>query len=363
MAHAADETAKGGPKTTRDDLLKALRAAGQPAELIGSPSGAAIVVLPHGGRILGLFPAESDENFLWTNPALHDADTARAFFQSDQWHNAGGDRTWLAPEVDFFFPNFPDLKVYHQPRQLDPGRYECERVAAGVQLTNSLTLRASRTKQDLELRITKSIEPAANPLRHERKLAGLDGLKFAGYTLRCSLHLTGKAASPVGLWNLLQLPHGGEMIIPTYSRSEPKRCFGEVPGGDLVVEDRLIRYAMRAKGEQKIGVRAVATTGRAGYLWQSGRHGSLVIRNFAVDPSGAYVDVPWSEPGDLGYAFQACNIHGELGSFSELEHHAPAIGGSTDGPTRCEDVSQVWAFRGEADAVRAAARVLLSPAA
>ena len=46
---------------------------------------------------------------------------AAAFFAGDQWHNSGGDRTWLAPEVDFFFPNFPRTDVYWQPRQLDPG--------------------------------------------------------------------------------------------------------------------------------------------------------------------------------------------------------------------------------------------------
>ena len=51
-----------------------------------------------------------------------------------------------------------------------------------------------------------------------------------------------------------------------------------------------------------------------------------MIRNFLVNPSGAYVDVPWDGPAELGDAVQACNIKSSLGSFSELEYHVPAIG-------------------------------------
>ncbi|MCW5982028.1 MAG: hypothetical protein KIT09_28340 [Bryobacteraceae bacterium] len=57
------------------------------------------------------------------------------------------------------------------------------------------------------------------------------------------------------------------------------------------------------------------------------------------------MDVPWTAPLDAGYAAQACNVDNDFGSFSELEYHMPAVGGAT-GRTRCDDVSQVWAFRG-----------------
>ena len=76
--------------------------------------------------MLGLFAAGVPENFYWTHPALQSAESAVAFYGSDVWHNSGGDRTWLAPEVDIFFPKFPDLDMstYWQPRELDPGQYE-----------------------------------------------------------------------------------------------------------------------------------------------------------------------------------------------------------------------------------------------
>ena len=116
---------------------------------------------------------------------------------------------------------------------------------------------------------------------------------------------------------------------------------------------------MRAKGEHKLGIRAVATTGRVGYLHGTGGKCTLVVRSYSVNPSGEYIDAPWKDPEDLGYSTQACNVNSALGAFSELEYHIPAIGGKT-GLRRCDDVAQVWAFRGSEDKVRAAAHCLLS---
>ena len=350
-------------------LVKVLQATGKPTEVLTGGEGFRILVLPHGGRILGLFPAGSDDNFLWTNPRIHQVDSARKFFKSDEWCNTGGDRAWLAPEVEFFLPKFPDPKVYYQPRQLDPGRYRCSRVAAGIsgaassaptkgrssssragaglRLENRLVLRSYRTGEELALKIVKQVAPIENPFHHEKNQRDLAGVQFAGYSLRSALELSGRAPrSAVGLWHLLQLPHRGQMLIPTYSRSEPKVYFGAIPKNDLAVEDGLIRYTMRNPGEQKIGVRAIATTGRVGYVYQSGAAWSLVVRNFSVDPSSVYLDVPGDDYKDLGYAVQACNVcSATLGHFSELEYHLPGIGGP-GGARRAEDVSQVWAFRG-----------------
>ena len=116
---------------------------------------------------------------------------------------------------------------------------------------------------------------------------------------------------------------------------------------------------MRAAGEQKLGIRAVAITGRAGYIHLRGTEASLIIRNFNVNPSAEYVDVPWSEPKNFGFAFQACNVNSHLGQFSELEYHIPAIGANT-GKSLSEDESQLWAFRGPEPAVKSVAQHLLS---
>lgn len=108
-------------------LVATLASADKPTEAWKSPDGTVALVLPYGGRILGLFTPGSERNFFWTHPALAAAETARDFYKSAQWHNSGGDRTWLAPEVDFFFPNFPNLEPYWQPREFDPGNYQVTR--------------------------------------------------------------------------------------------------------------------------------------------------------------------------------------------------------------------------------------------
>lgn len=70
--------------------------------------------------------------------------------------------------------------------------------------------------------------------------------------------------------------------------------------------------------------------------------------------------MPWTETEDRGYSTQACNVNDRMGRFSELEYHVPAVGPGT-GRQGCEDVSQVWAFRGTTEEIRAVAHTLLSP--
>jgi hypothetical protein len=343
----------------RLDLIKTLNAVGKPPQTWDSTDGTSVLVLPHGGRILGLFAPGASENFFWTHPALFGKETARAFFSGTQWHNSGGERTWLAPEVDFFYPNFPDMSTYWQQRELDPGSYGASSKDGALNWTSYARLNQYRTKRTIDLRITKSLAPALNPLRYDRSEED-SSIQYAGFTLRTTLQLMDTdAPAQVGLWQLTQLPHGGDMLVPTFFRSEPKVYMGTIGREDLIVKDHLIRYRMRAAGEHKIGVRATAVMGRIGYLYKAGNETSLVIRNFSVNPSGEYIDVPASEIVNLGFAFQACNVNSALGAFSEMEYHVPATG-SPERRARSEDQSQLWAFRGTEPVIRSVARRLLS---
>jgi len=340
-------------------LVETLAAVGKPTETWESPDGTKALVLPYGGRILGLFAPGDDESFFWTHTALNNVATAREFYEGKQWHNSGGERTWLAPEVDFFFPEFPDLKTYFQQRELDPGHYQVTKKNGGFSWTNRATLTLSRGKRKVDLEITKSLSPALNPLRYDREPAD-STVKFAGYTLHASLQLRSSGPTPqVGLWHLAQMPHGGDMLVPTFFRTQPKIYMGTIGPQDLIVDEHLVNYKMRATGEHKIGVRAAATPGRVGYLYGSGNATSLVVRNFTVNPSGEYIDVPWADTDNFGFAFQACNVNSNLGAFSELEYHVPAVGAQDDS-SRSDDQSQMWAFRGPEAAIRSIARRLLA---
>ncbi|MHB1457856.1 MAG: DUF6786 family protein [Armatimonadota bacterium] len=342
-------------------LLSNLINADMETYLIHQPDGSELLVLPHGGRMLGLYAPGSETNFLWTNPVLDDVNNTRAFYASDDWHNSGGDRTWLAPEIELFYPNRPgDGDDYFQPRQLDPGNYKVVSTSEIITLVNWLSVKPFNAKQAINAEIRKSYMPAPNPLRYHD---GMGDVAYAGYTQQTSLTLPNPDEvedTMLALWNLLQMPNGGEMLIPTYSMGSPVIYFGNVPEGDLVVNDRLVRYGMYSEGVHKIGISADVCTGRAGYLYQKDGLWSLVIRNFRVNPSAEYIDIPWNKPAHADNVFQACNVNNEMGQFSELEYHAPSIGGSS-GLFQYDDESQVWAFRGTHAEIVTIAQILLSP--
>lgn len=339
------------------NLASVLSRIGKPFEQYPNPDGSRLLLLLYGARVLGLFAPGSDQNFFWTHPALNSSASAAAFYQSVGWHNSGGDRTWLAPEVDVCFPNFPDTSSYWVPAEVDPGNYALMRVGESVRFISQFTLTLSRSRVKICARISKSWEPALNPLRYEPVWDALQGVAYAGYTQHTSLELLNEGmttSAQVGLWNLVALPHGGEVIISTFLKAEPKIYSGPIDPDNIIVTDHLVRYRVRGKGIQKIGIRAVASTGRMGYLYPNSEAWALVVRNFAVNPSGEYIDVPLEEPTsrpELTFPTQACSVNSELGAYCELEYHAPAIGFGT-GPLRCDDTSQVWAFRGSRHAIQ-----------
>ena len=63
-------------------LINSLDALGKSTELSTTSDGSRILVLPYGGRVLGVFAPGNDENFLWTNPILNDVEAARAYYAS-----------------------------------------------------------------------------------------------------------------------------------------------------------------------------------------------------------------------------------------------------------------------------------------
>lgn len=340
-------------------LIDSLASAGHRTEIWESPDGSVALVLPYGGRILGLFAPGSSQNFLWTHPALQSAETAKAFYRSSDWHNSGGDRTWLAPEVDFFVPNFPELDAYVQPREFDPGSYHLYRENGYITLSNQFSSKLSRSGRTAHLKITKQLKPARNPLRNTSPEL-TSRLTYAGYSLKTRLEFTDRDRThpQVGLWSLLQMPHGGELVVPTFSRSTVRLLVGKIDPQHLSVSDHAVRYRMNSAGEHKLGLSAAAVSGRAGYVYSTNDGSCLVIRNFTVNPSGEYIDVPWHDTQRDGTAIQACNVNSKLGAFSELEYHAPAIGGdSTD--AFAEDESQVWAFNGAEEDIRQVGSILL----
>jgi hypothetical protein len=346
-----------------------LKQAGKVPVPLAFPDGSRLLVLPESGRLLGLFMPGTDENVLWTNPALATAESATAYFTRPGWPNPGGDRTWLAPEIELFIGDLArPAQTYAVPAALDPGHWTLSSSThTELRLTQTTCVRLHRARQDVRVRLEKVLRPAANPLPD----AGLD---YAGYSQVTTLEVEAPPDSAVrlGIWNLLQLPSPGTMLIPTRATTHPQRVFGALSDSELTVTPHGVRWEMAAPGaDAKIAIKAQPLTGRVGYLhatpcYAKATQGKpdtldLVVREFTVVPGGDYVDALWDPPHETGWAFQACCIRNGAERFNELEYHAPALS-AENGLRSSRDESRVWAFRGPQEAVAQAASLLLGGA-
>lgn len=333
--------------TTREALTRKLAEAGLETPGLASDRNGRLLLLEQGARVLGLFPPGDDRNFLWVNPALLARGGPRKFFDRVGWPNPGGDRTWLAPEHALFFgEEEPSPKTYRIPPALDPGDFALRRINGTARFDGHAHLTVRGFGRHANVRLSKTIALAPNPLPP----GAYPEAAYAGYT--SNIRLAGRSPSPIALWQLLQLPHGGTMLVAVRGRPRARVLFGNIDRRDWRIADGLLRHRMDAAGNHKLGLFASSCTGRAGYLYPTSRkEWSLVIREWSVHPAEHYVDTPWRRRNGPGDCFQLCNIHSTIGRFSELEHHTPA-------GVR-EDCSTVWAFRGPKPTIEEIIRLLL----
>jgi len=343
---------------SRESLLSTLHSAGHPLLELSAPDQGALLVLPYGGRVLGLFAEAAGENFFWVNPALAEAESARAFLGGNAWVHSGGDRTWVSPEVEFHVGDLADpWNTYQAPRVIDPGQYSAAQTGQTITLTNRARVHYHQRKVDIDIEIEKSVRLIANPLHAE---PALGEVAYAGYETATTLRLADLAgAPPISLWSLAVVPPAGWMIVPTWGATAARDFFEPTAPERLVSSRHAVRFLIDGLEQHKIGLRAEALTGRAGFLRTAGpERSALLVRQFVVNPSGDYIDTPWEARDQPGYAFQSYNGGEVLGAFGELEYHTPAIGGDS-GQSSLTDTSQLWAFAGPSAQVEAIARRLL----
>jgi len=199
----------------RSKLVDALKRAGAAHCLLETPAGGWALVVPRlGARILG---AGVDElNAFWVSPSLEGC------LEGRDW-NAGGQRTWLAPELGplgFFGTGESDWAV---PPELDPGSYRLlEAGRSGARCRGLCRLRsADGTEYRLELERRVEIRDLPEPG---------PGVRCVVLGIRHSLHNAGDRPihSRVGLWSILQVPclPEGNLLLPDL----PYRLyFGEMP--------------------------------------------------------------------------------------------------------------------------------------
>jgi hypothetical protein len=327
--------------------------------------GLRLVVTERGGRLLGPFLPDG-ESLTWINPLLGDSDSLAGFLASGDW-NMGGDRIWIAPEVQYLASErerFNETCVI--PAAMDPGAWDLSGPTDedGWELRQEAVLEAySLARGTKTLAVERTITPAANPLRRVRGFDALSrGVAYAGWRHVVSLAETAPDAIVSETWNVLQVPPGGTVIVPCAPRADITEIGGyrdAVPAAARTVRDGALRIPVTGDCQWKIGIRAPHLAGRMGYVGRTTDGTStLVVRAFGIDPSGLYSEESFDQPGNNGNAVHVYHDDGELGRFAEMECTAPAIGGPT-GRSASVDSFLSWVYVGPDASVREIGRHLL----
>jgi hypothetical protein len=308
------------------DLLNVLKDHTQTI-VLGSSNGPQIIITPElSARVLGAsFDGENGENLFWVDKTILDN---TYWSKKPYFWNAGGCRTWLAPE-DLFFLN--DKKEWFVPTELDPAPYRIF-----DQNENSATCEAdinlkSNTGKMYKITLSRRITLLPEIPFELGKLP--EGVKYIGIDLVHSLtnrmeDIIGVDLPYVCLWNLLQVNPSGTMLVPLVKGSDPKTAYREYfnpLGNRLVVSNDIISVKIDGKYRSKIGVRPEASNSGIAFLRDNRDNtGVLYVLLFPIDLEGIYVDKPWGTQSSYGDAIELYNDDGKMGGFAEIECHGPA---------------------------------------
>ena len=295
-----------------DPLLQALRRRGAEPVLMEAGAGRALVCPELGGRVLAVESGE--EQFLWFHPDLIQAGRA------PDW-NAGGQRTWLAPERAADSPYLASGS-WQCPPDLDPGRYR--RVSApgenGLVLENRFELGAPGRRLRMVMERCIRLESAPAHLT---------------MTVRQSVRYEGQAAPPpaFGAWALLQVPCPGQAVVrlegAPAGRIYRDDFFQPLPPEWVRPGERCLVFRLNGAFQYKIGLPAerLPAKARVDYFCPAKRPGLLrhVCLTFEIPAGGLYLDGSEAVPSRAGDAIQLYNhFSGGAAAYAELEPHAPA---------------------------------------
>ena len=344
---------------TFEQLTRSLDMRGLAYGVLTLDNSVRLVLTERGGRLMGPFLPDGT-SVAWINPVLADAGSLDRFLESGDW-NMGGDRIWIAPEVQYLATDrdrFNETCVI--PEQMDPGSWTLTGGGAGASawfLRQRATLEAhSLARGRKTVDVVRQVIPALNPLRSLREAGSLmAGVRYAGW--EHSVRLTESTADDIvsETWNVLQVRPGSTMLIPCSPRIEISDIGGyrdPAPETAKTVRGNHLRIDVTGDRQWKIGLRSAHVTGRLGCLTPLGSAElCLLVRSFDNNPSALYSEESFDQPGNNGNSVHVYHDDGELGSFGELECNGQAIGGPT-GRSTSTDTFTTWLYTGPAEALR-----------
>ena len=345
---------------TMQNILEVFEHCGMRCEVLEIGDGWHIVVTQHGGHVFGPFSEEYPEGIFWIPESIRDENAYKRLVDERIW-NTGGDRIWIAPEIQF---NIKDRSRFretlNQPKTMDPGCFTMERRGDRVYLSQSLNMESYNTVEGtIHLDFQRMVHKAENPLR---KLADADalmeGLSYCGYEQVLDLQASSQQDIYAESWDLLQIRPKGTLFIPMYRPTCGTDHYEPVGNHEYCVENGVC-LKITGDSRYKIAYKAASLTGRFGYLADSETDDSyLIIINYPNNPSALYSEEPPLIAGDTGYSIHVYNDDGNSGGFAEMECNMQTIGRPTGIDRSIERVVK-WVFAGPKDKLLAVAGVLL----
>jgi len=335
----------------------------EPYTVMPLKGGITILILQRGGRI---FAFDSNGDSLYSvNTTLANPDDFSGFVRSKQW-NLGGERIWIAPEIQYIIHDrFDFWNSHHLPPAIDPGNYQLTGNEDKIALSQKISLEAFNIANGTkDLSIKREIGAIDNPLRFLSQCDDLmSGLRYAGY--QQTVHLKEENNTPMHseAWNLVQLIPGGTLFIPAMSPVETAIYFGQADESALSTKDGCIRIPITGNQQYKVGYKAAMMTGRMAYLKHTDdENGYLLIRSFDNNPAAVYTEEPPEEPDNRGFSVHVYNDDGKFGGFGEMECNGQAIGKDT-GRKSSADSFHMWVFTGQNSKLKRIAEILLGVSA
>jgi hypothetical protein len=344
-----------GFRITYRQVVARLEESALPYGILTLQQGASIVISQRGGRILGPFLTPDSESILWINDVFTSPDAFKKFLDSNHW-NLGGERVWMAPELQYAVPDRNNFwGSYTLSPQVDPGHYILEQVKSGQwRLSQDMNLDVyTSTTSRKELHLERLISIAEDPLRKLSNYVDLvDGITFFGYEQRMTLSETRHDDLLSQTWSLVQLNPGGMLLISALPTVEYTCYYEPVDDNIHSIHNNYVRLKITGDRRYKLGYKAVHILGRLAYFNHlNNDRAYLIVRNFFNNPSAPYPDEPYHLPGHQGDSVHIYNDDGGLGGFGELECQGQAIGGET-GKSVITDQMVLWFYIGAPDKVK-----------
>jgi hypothetical protein len=333
-----------------------------PFEVLELDSQAKIIIMQLGGRILGPF-FNGSKSILWMNPAWSSTSSWSKFLADKKW-NIGGERVWIAPEIQFCIQDRSNpAQSYALPEAMDPANYLLTRPQSQtIHLCTDMVLDTfNYTSTQQQLTLERTISSAVNPLHQLKSCEQLnEQVDYCGYTHTINLKTPPQSSVISETWDLMQIRQGGTVLLPLMGNPPFGWYYRPKSDSCMQTEDSVSAIFMQPENLFKFGIPAAYCSGRVGYLYHEENSiiWSMLIRNYFVNPSGIYSEEPFDSPGDSGYAFHIYNSGNADIQFGEIECQGEALGTDPE-KTQSSDKMLTWFFRGNLADLTKIASILL----